>query len=78
MSEVAVSVGSNQKVGKMTYKYNPTVTDMRQAWEVAYGDYGVNLLVGAMFVNIDDAIKERLYKQALEQVKADLEERGIA
>lgn len=62
----------------MTYKYNPTVTDMRQAWEVAYGDKGAYYLIGAMFVNLEDSAKENLYKQALEQVKADLEERGIA
>ena len=61
----------------MSYQYNPDVTELRQAWEVAYGDYGVNLLVGAMFVNIDNATKERLYKQALDKVREDLEEKEL-
>jgi hypothetical protein len=61
----------------MSYQYNPDVTDMRQAWEVAYGDMGVYLLAGAMFVNIDDATKERLYKQALDKVREDLTEKGL-
>lgn len=54
--------------------YNPTVSEMRQAWEVAYGDMGAYLLIGAMFVNLEDSAKENLYKQALEKVRADMEE----
>ena len=61
----------------MSHKYNPTVTDMRQAWEVAYGDMGAYFLIGAMFVNLEDSAKENLYNQALEKVRADMEEKGL-
>lgn len=61
----------------MSYKYNPDVTDMRQAWEVAYGDMGAFLLIGAMFVNLEDSAKENLYKQALDKVRADLVEKEL-
>lgn len=61
----------------MSYQYNPDVTDMRQAWEVAYGDMGAFLLIGAMFVNLEPSAKENLYKQALDKVRADLEEKEL-
>ena len=50
---------------------------MRQAWEVAYGDMGAYLLIGAMFVNLEPSAKENLYQQALEKVNADLKEKGL-
>ena len=61
----------------MSYQYNPDVTELRQAWEVAYGEYGAYLLIGAMFVNLEDSAKENLYKQALDKVRADLEEKEL-
>jgi len=59
------------------YKYNPTVTELRQAYEVAFGEYGVNILVGTMFANLDEDTIERLYAQALAEVKQDLEEKEL-
>ena len=61
----------------MSHQYNPDVTDMRQAWEVAYGDMGAFLLIGAMFVNLEPSAKENLYKQALDKVRADLVEKEL-
>ena len=61
----------------MSYQYNPTPTELRDAYEVAYGDMGAYLLIGAMFVNLEPSAKENLYKQALEKVNADLKEKGL-
>jgi len=76
VSVVADTLKPNERK-TMSYQYNPDVTELRQAWEVAYGEMGVYLLSGAMFVNIDDATKERLYKQALDKVREDLTEKGL-
>ena len=56
--------------------YNPTVTDMRNAYEVAYGDFGVYNLVGAMFANLDQDTIERLYSEAIEKVREDMRKAG--
>ena len=61
----------------MSYQHNPTPTEVRDAYEVAYGDMGAYLLIGAMFVNLEDSAKENLYKQALDKVRADMEEKGL-
>jgi hypothetical protein len=62
----------------MTYKYNPTVTELRQAYEVAFGDEtGVYQLLGAMFANLDQEVIERLYAQAIHEVRQDLLEKGL-
>jgi len=59
------------------YKYNPTVTDLRQAYEVAFGEYGANILIGTLFAHLPDDTIERLYAQALAEVRADLEEKEL-
>jgi len=61
----------------MSYQYNPTVTELRQAYEVAFGENGVYNLVGAMFANLDQDTIERLYAQALHEVRQDLLEKGV-
>jgi hypothetical protein len=61
----------------MTYKYNPTVTELRQAYEVAFGEQGVYMLVGTMFANLEPATIERLYAQAIHEVRQDLLEKGL-
>ena len=38
---------------------------------------GAYLLIGAMFVNLEPSAKENLYRQALDKVKADLEEKEL-
>jgi hypothetical protein len=78
--ELVSVVGAKLKTttkGKLMYKYNPTVTELRQAYEVAFGEYGVNILVGTMFANLDQDTIERLYAQALAEVKQDLEEKEL-
>lgn len=60
----------------MSYNYNPTVTEMRQAYEVAYGDAGVYRLVGALFANVTDMKINQLYNEAIEDIRKDLEDRG--
>jgi hypothetical protein len=61
----------------MTYKYNPSVTELRQAYDVAFGqEYGVYNLLGAMFANLSQDTIERLYAQALHEVRQDMMERG--
>lgn len=59
------------------YGYNPTVTELRQAYEVAYGEYGAYHLVGAMFASMNQPAIERVYQAALNTIKEDLEEKGI-
>lgn len=61
------------------YNYNPSVTELRQAYEVAYGEeYGAHLLVGAMFASMNQPAIERVYQSALDAIKADLVEKGLA
>ena len=70
-------VADTLKPNERKTMYNPNVTEMRQAWEVAYGDMGAYLLIGAMFLNLEPSAKENLYKQALEKVNADMKEKGL-
>ena len=58
--------------------YNPTVTELRQAYEVAYGEFGAYHLVGAMFACMSDTAIERVYQAALDTIRNDLREKGIA
>lgn len=55
------------------YKYNPDSTELRQAYEVAYGDMGVYQLYGALFANVSPETIERLYKEALTKVRSDMD-----
>lgn len=62
---------------KMLYPYNiEDVTELRQAWMVAYGEHGLHSLVGAMFANLDQATINRLYNQALVTVREQMEKDG--
>jgi hypothetical protein len=62
----------------MSYKYNPTVTDLRQAYEVAYGEHGAFGLLGVLFVHVPEEEIERIYRDALDKINADLKEKGLA
>jgi hypothetical protein len=62
----------------MSHQYNPTVTELRQAYEVAYGDYGAYHLVGALFASLEQTAIERVYQAALDTIKSDLVEKGLA
>lgn len=58
----------------MSYKYNPTPTELRQAYEVAYGgEMAVYLLYGALFAHTPEEVIERLYTEALAKVKEDMD-----
>lgn len=59
------------------YHWNPTVTEMRQAYEVAYGDYGMNVLIGALFANVTDMKINELYQEAIDKVRNDLDKAGL-
>lgn len=65
----------------MSYKehivYNPTVTELRQAYEVAYGHTGESHLLGALFANVSDKTIERLYQEALDKVKEDMDKMTV-
>jgi hypothetical protein len=61
----------------MTYKYYPTVTELRQAYEVAFGEHGAHALIGAMFANLSEDTIERLYAQAIHEVRQDMKEKGL-
>jgi DNA-binding protein Fis len=76
MSVVGAKLISNERK-TMSHKYNPTVTELRQAYEVAFGENGVYNLVGAMFANLDQDTIERLYAQVLHEVRQDLLEKGL-
>ena len=61
----------------MDYKYDPTVTELRQAYEVAYGEIGAYHLIGALFANVSNDVVERLYRQALDKVKEDMDKMTV-
>ena len=62
---------------KLIYPYDVTnVTELRQAWEVAYGEMGVYSLVGAMFAHLEQGTINELYNIALEKVREDMEKAG--
>lgn len=54
--------------------YNPTPTELRQAYEVAYGgELAVYLLYGTLFAHAEPELIERLYSEALAKVKEDMD-----
>jgi len=62
---------------KVIYPHDITdVTELRQAWEVAYGDFGVYSLVGAMFAHLDQSTINELYNIALTKVRNEMEKAG--
>ena len=69
--------GKLMNIQAQEYGYNPTVTELRQAYEVAYGEYGAYHLVGAMFATMSESAIERVYEAALNTIKEDLAEKGI-
>ena len=75
VSVVADTLEPNERK-TMSYQYNPTPTELRDAYEVAYGDQGVYYLAGAMYANLDMDIINKLYNQALAQVRKDMEKVG--
>ena len=61
----------------MSYKFDPTVKELREAFEVAYGEYGVYSLVGVLFENVPKEEIERIYRDVLDTINADLKEKGL-
>lgn len=79
MSVVSAKLKSNERktMEKQLYNYNiGDATELRHAWEVAYGDMGVYSLLGAMFANLDSDTINRLYHQALDSVREDMKAKG--
>jgi hypothetical protein len=78
VSVVNAKLKTTTKGQLMSYKYHPTVTELRQAYELAFGEeYGANNLLGAMFANLSLDTIERLYAQAIHEVRTDLKEKGL-
>ena len=46
--------------GKLMYQHNPTPTELRDAYEVAYGEMGVYFMAGAMYANLHMDIINKL------------------
>ena len=61
----------------MSHKYNPSVTDMVDAYSVAYGDLGEAMLIGAMLGRLSDKQKETIYREAIEKVAEDMRKDGV-
>jgi hypothetical protein len=78
VSVVNAKLKTTTKGKLMSYKYNPSVTELRQAYEVAYGEYGAYHLVGALFASLEQPAIERVYQAALDTIKSDLVEKGLA
>jgi hypothetical protein len=79
---VYTKVNQERKTKKLNieteaYKYNPTVKELREAYEVAYGEYGAYHLIGAMFASMNEPAIERVYQAALSAVRSDLKEKGL-
>jgi hypothetical protein len=74
---VGAKLKTTTKGKLMSYQHNPTPTELRDAYEVAYGDQGVYFLAGAMYANLDMDIINKLYNQALDKVREDLVEREL-
>jgi hypothetical protein len=62
----------------MTYKYNPTLRDLRDAYFVAHGASSDSLLIGVLSAHLPADTIERLYVQALDVVREDLEALDIS
>ena len=64
----------------MSYKYNPSAQEMRDAYSVAYGDLGDLMIIGALYgylkANKPQAI-EKLYQETLTKINGDLVEKGL-
>lgn len=58
------------------YSEKIDVTQLRNAYEVAYGEFGLNFLYGALFENLPYETIERLYDQAIEKVRGDMKKAG--
>lgn len=64
----------------MSYKYNPTANDMRDAFLVAYGEAGDLMMMGAMFGHLqykEPNYIENLYQETLNKINGDLVEKGL-
>ena len=77
MSVVNAKLKTTTKGKLMSYKYHPTVTELRQAYEVAFGEQGESLLLGTLFAHLSQDTIERLYAQAIHEVRQDMKEKGL-
>ena len=59
------------------YNYNPTSTELRHAYEVAYVEMGVYHLVGAMYASLNQPAIERIYQAVIQTVKEQLQEQEL-
>jgi hypothetical protein len=50
----------------------PSSSDLREIFELAYGEYGVHQLTGALYQNVSNDVIQRLFTSALEKIGADM------
>jgi hypothetical protein len=74
---VTAKLKTNNERKTMSQQHNPTPTELRDAYEVAYGEMGVYFLAGAMHANLHMDIINKLYNQALDKVREDLVEKEL-
>jgi hypothetical protein len=74
---VVTAIIKTTKGKLMSYKFDPTVKELREAFEVAYGEYGVYSLVGVLFANVPKEEIERIYRDTLDTINADLKKKGL-
>jgi hypothetical protein len=64
----------------MTYNYNPTAPEMRDAYSVAYGDLGDLMIIGALYGHLKankPQVIEKLYQETLDKIREDLKEKEL-
>jgi len=80
VSVVADTLKPTMKGKLMSYQYNPTAKEMRDAFFVAYGASGDAMMMGALFGHLQykkPEYLEKLYQETLDKVKGDLVEKGL-
>lgn len=63
----------------MSHKYNPTVSEVVDAYDVAYGELSLSMLIGALYGHLkthNPESIETLYKVALDRVAEDMKKAG--
>lgn len=57
----------------MSYQYNPSAKEMRDAYSVAHGHNGDQILISAMFDRLTKEAREGIYATALERIAKEME-----
>lgn len=60
----------------MTYNYNPTPTDVYNAFTVAYGDLALSMALGYLYASVTDMKINEIYTHAIEKTREDMKKAG--